>query len=111
MKRFLWIYGITWMIFLFFLSREVPAFYGDIATDRASFTLGVAGQNQNQITSLTTVQPIQQVNGWGGLYLSRQVAENTVIAETLNAHLQGGGKLGPIGVEGMLQRRGTLRVR
>ena len=27
-------------------------YYGDIATDKESFTLGIAGQNTNQITSV-----------------------------------------------------------
>ena len=74
MKKALWIYTIVWLIFLFFLSRSVPAYYGDLATDQQSFTIGIAGQNANQITSLTTVFPLKKANGWAGTYVSRQVA-------------------------------------
>ena len=41
-------------------------FYGDIATDKESFTLSIAGQNANQITSLTALFPIESANGWAG---------------------------------------------
>ena len=74
-------------------------FYGDIATDRESFTLGIAGQNANQITSLTALFPIKNANGWAGAYVSRQVADEMVVSETFNGHLQGGFKLRGIGIE------------
>ena len=74
-------------------------FYGDIATDRESFTLGVAGQNANQITSLTALFPLKNANGWAGAYVSRQVADSEVVSETLNGHLQGGFLVRGIGIE------------
>lgn len=74
-------------------------FYGDQATDRESFTLGVAGQNQNQVVSLTSLFPLKTVNGWAGIYASRQTADEMTISETLNGHLQGGFKVGNIGIE------------
>ena len=74
-------------------------FYGDIATDKESFTLGIAGQNANQITSLTALFPLEDANGWAGAYVSRQVADGEVVAETLNAHLQGGFNVRGIGIE------------
>ena len=74
-------------------------FYGDIATDRESFTLSVAGQNTNQITSLTALFPLKRINGWGGAYLSRQTADGMVVSETANAHIQGGFKVRNIGIE------------
>ena len=99
MRRFLVVYAVTVLIFLFFLVQVAPAFYGDIATDKRSFTLGVAGQNANQITSLTALFPVSSVNGWAGAYVSRQVADGMVVAETLNAHLQGGFRVRGVGVE------------
>lgn len=78
-------------------------FYGDIATDRESFTLGIAGQNANQITSLTALFPIKNVNGWAGAYISRQVADGEVVSETLNGHLQGGFKVRGIGIEAYIE--------
>ena len=99
MKRFFVVYTITWLIFLLFLAQSVPAYYGDIATDRESFTLGIAGQNANQITSLTALFPIENANGWAGAYVSRQVADGEVVAETINGHLQGGFLVRGIGVE------------
>ena len=99
MKRFFVVYIIAWLIFLFFLAQSVPAYYGDIATDKESFTLGIAGQNANQITSLTALFPIQRANGWAGAYVSRQVADGEVVSETLNGHLQGGFRIRGIGVE------------
>ena len=99
MKRFLVVYTIAWLIFLFFLAQAAPAYYGDIATDKESFTLGIAGQNANQITSLTALFPIENANGWAGAYVSRQVADGEVVSETLNGHLQGGFRIRGIGVE------------
>ena len=78
-------------------------FYGDIATDRESFTLGIAGQNANQITSLTALFPIKNANGWAGAYVSRQVADGEVVSETLNGHLQGGFAVRGIGIEAYIE--------
>ena len=78
-------------------------FYGDIATDRESFTLGIAGQNANQITSLTALFPIENANGWAGAYVSRQVADGMVVSETLNGHLQGGFAVRGVGVEAYIE--------
>lgn len=78
-------------------------FYGDIATDRESFTLGIAGQNTNQITSLTALFPLEGVNGWAGTYVSRQVADGEVVSETLNGHLQGGFAVRGIGIEAYIE--------
>ena len=74
-------------------------YYGDIATDKESFTLGIAGQNANQITSLTALFPLENANGWAGTYVSRQVADGEVVAETINGHLQGGFKIRKVGIE------------
>ena len=98
-KRFAMIYTITVLIFLFFLVQVSHSFYGDIATDTPSFTLGIAGQNANQVTSLTALFPIKRANGWAGAYVSRQVADEMVVSETLNAHIQGGFKVRAVGVE------------
>ena len=81
------------------LTFGAKAYYGDIAADRESFTLGIAGQNANQITSLTALFPIESANGWAGAYVSRQVADGMVVSETYNGHLQGGFKVRGIGVE------------
>ena len=74
-------------------------YYGDIAADKESFTLGIAGQNANQITSLTALFPLQQANGWAGAYVSRQTADSEVVSETVNGHLQGGFKIKDVGIE------------
>ena len=103
MRRFFIVYGLTLLIFLFFLVHSVPAYYGDIATDKESFTLSIAGQNANQVTSLTALFPIKGANGWAGAYISRQVADGTVVAETLNAHLQGGFRVRGVGVEAYIE--------
>ena len=79
------------------------SFYGDIATDRESFTLGIAGQNTNQITSLMALFPLEGVNGWAGTYVSRQVADGEVVSETLNGHLQGGFAVRGIGIEAYIE--------
>ena len=103
MKRFFVVYAIAWLIFLFFLAQSVPAYYGDIATDKESFTLGIAGQNANQITSLTALFPIERANGWVGAYVSRQVADGEVISEVLNGHLQGGFDVRGVGIEAYIE--------
>ena len=103
MKRFFVVYTIVWLIFLFFLVQSVPAYYGDIATDKESFTLGIAGQNANQVTSLTVLFPIESANGWAGAYVSRQVADGEVVSETYNGHLQGGFKVRGVGIEAYIE--------
>ena len=108
LKRFFLIYMVVWLMFLFFLARSVPAYYGDLATDKASVALGIAGQNGNQITSLTALSPLG--NGWAGAYLSRQVAEGEVVSETYNGHLQGGFLVRGIGVEAYIEATRTSGV-
>ena len=88
------------VVLIMVLSVSVAyGYYGDIATDKESFTLGIAGQNANQITSLTALFPIKSANGWAGTYVSRQVADGEVVSETINGHLQGGFRVRGVGVE------------
>lgn len=88
------------VISLFVISVSTGfCFYGDLATDKESFTLSIAGQNTNQITSLTALFPLEGANGWAGAYVSRQVADGMVVAETYNGHLQGGFVVRGIGIE------------
>ena len=91
------------MLALLIIVPSAQAFYGDLAHDEPSMTLGIAGQNANQITSLTALFPIDRVNGWGGAYVSRQVADGEVVSETLNGHLQGGFRIRGIGVEAYIE--------
>ena len=96
----------TSFFFLLVLLIIVPSaqsFYGDLPHDEPSITLGIAGQNANQITALMALFPIESVNGWGGAYVSRQVAEGEVVSETLNGHLQGGFRILGIGVEAYIE--------
>ena len=81
----------------------VYGYYGDIAADKESFTLGIAGQNANQITSLTALFPLSRVNGWAGAYVSRQVADGEVVAETVNGHVQGGFAVRDVGIEAYIE--------
>ena len=90
-------------LILFGVVAMAHGFYGDIATDRESFTLGVAGQNANQITSLTALFPIESANGWAGTYVSRQVADDEVVSETINGHLQGGFAVRGVGIEAYIE--------
>lgn len=90
-----WFYTI-----LILVAAPVFAFYGDVATDEESITLGIAGQNSNQVTSVTALFPIPDVNGWTGIYVSRQVADGMVTSETLNGHIQGGLRIREVGIEG-----------
>ena len=94
-----WIYTIVWLIFLFFLSRSVPAYYGDLPKEHTAVSLGVAGQNTNQVTSLTAVYPLNRANGWMGVYVSRQVADSMVTSEILNGHVQGGVSISKFKIE------------
>ena len=104
MKRMFFVgYMIAWLIFLFVFAQSIPAYYGDLNTDRESVTVGISGQNANQIMSLTALFPIERANGWAGAYVSRQVAEGEVISETLNGHLQGGFRVRAIGIEAYIE--------
>lgn len=98
-KRYAILYSVALLIFVFFLTMTAQGYYGDVATDRESFTLGIAGQNGNQVTSLTALFPIEQANGWAGAYVSRQVADEMVVSEVINGHIQGGFDIKGVGIE------------
>ena len=102
MKR-LFVVTLGMLLSIAVFGHFAHGYYGDIATDKESFTLGIAGQNSNQITSLTALFPIQNANGWAGAYVSRQVADGEVVAETLNGHLQGGFKIKDVGIEAYIE--------
>ena len=89
----------------------VAAFYGDIATDYPSVTLGISGQGTNHSSSLTALFPVKRLNGWSGFYVNRQDADEKIVAETYNGHLQGGFKVGTVGIEAYIDAtRDKLRA-
>ena len=94
--------AIVLVLFLGFTSTSWD-FYGDVDKDSESFSVGIAGQNQSQVTSLTAIFPLSDDGEWAGFYISRQLADGMVVSEVLNAHIQGGFKLKRIDVEGYVE--------
>lgn len=100
LKRFLWFYGIVWLIFLFFLSQKVPAYWDDQASDTASMVFSGAGQNQNSTLAFSYKQPFP--SGWTGLYASLQSADDMIVSEIYAGHVQGGFDVRSVGIEGYI---------
>lgn len=98
-KRYAICYSVALLIFLFFLTLTAHSFYGDADHNHTNITIGVAGQNANQVTSLMGIAPLKAINGWAGAYVSRQVADEMVTSEVLNGHLQGSIAIGDVDIE------------
>ena len=89
------------VMFLVWSTLSSEAYFGDTLTDTKHFSLGVTGQNSNQITSATALLPFKY--GWIGLHGARQTADDKIVSETANAHLQGMYNIGAVNLEGYVE--------
>ena len=97
MFKSLSLYAVLLATLLF--SVVASAQFSDLVTDNPSLTFSMAGQNSTQTTALTGVLPVKKVNGWVGVYTSRQIVEAEVVDEVYAGHVQGGFRIAGFGVE------------
>lgn len=69
-------------------------------TENRNFTVSVAGQNSNSMTAFTAVEPLPDINGHAAVQFGRQVANNEVVSENIDAEIAGQYKLIEIFIEG-----------
>lgn len=72
---------------LLVLTFTTEAYFGDTMTDKKHFSLGLFGQNEDYGTSVTALIPNQY--GWIGLHGARHIANEKIVNETYNVHVQG----------------------
>ena len=89
--------SVSLIVMVMIWSTLAFAYYGDTLTDTKHFSLGVTGQNSNQVTSATALLPFKF--GWLGLHGARQTADDKIVSETANAHLQGMYNIGAVNLE------------
>lgn len=65
------------------------ALYAQIDTETRNYTVSIAGENKNSTTALTAVEPIAQINGHAEIFISRQTANDKVVAESVSAEIVG----------------------
>lgn len=69
-------------------------------TENRNFTVSVAGQNSNSMAAFTAVEPLQDINGHAAVQFGRQVANDEVVSENIDAEIAGQYKLIEIFIEG-----------
>lgn len=112
MKRAFSIYGVTWLIFLFFLVQVTPAFgyYGDTDKGDLSLAVSIAGQNTDQNSALTATVPNPIINGWMGVHVNRLIADKKTVSEVVNTRAEGGFSVRGIKLNGYIDlERNALR--
>ena len=89
------------VMFMVWSVLSADAYFGDTMTDKKHFSLGVSGQNKDQVMSATALMPFKY--GWIGLHGARQTAGDKIISEIGNAHLQGVYDIGNVNLEGYIE--------
>ena len=69
-------------------------------TENRNFTVSVAGQNSNSMTAFTAVEPLPDINGHAAVQFGRQVANDEVVSENIDAQIVGQYKFAEIFIEG-----------
>ncbi len=87
------------VIFGIFYSIPVYAQFADLPQDAKTVDIGVNGDRTSQTLILTAVVPIQNINGWIGIFGSRASSEGEVLSEIAKARAQGGFRIGTVGIE------------
>lgn len=82
-----------------FYSIPVYAQFADLPHDAKTVDIGVNGDRISQTLILTAVVPIQDINGWVGIFGSRASSEGEVLSEIAKARVQGGFRRGTVGIE------------
>lgn len=100
MKRWFCIVSLVIAITLG-MSFTSESYFGDSVTDKKHFSLGIAGQGLDQTTSLTALFPFKY--GWLGLHGARQTANDELVSEIGNIHLQGIYDIGSVNLEAYIE--------
>ena len=87
------------VVFGIFYSIPIYAQFADLPQDAKTVDIGVNGDRASQTLILTAVVPIQDINGWVGIFGSRASGEGEVLSEIAKARAQGGFRIGTVGIE------------
>ena len=79
-----------------FLTSSAFAQFADTDPDKKSFAVGLTGQNENAVSSLTAIFPYEKIKGYAGIYAGRQTADGELVDENIVGRLQGGGDIGDV---------------
>ena len=91
------------MFLLFTSHNPSSAQFGDTPHDEGiTVDLGLAGDRDSQNESITAVLPVPAINGWLGIHGLRTVGNGEVLSEVARGHIQGGGNIGKLGLEGFI---------
>lgn len=81
------------IVFVVFLSIIFPKLsysqFTDLPEDAKTVDIGVSGNRVSQTLTLTTVLPIENINGWAGFFGARVSGEEGVISEIVKIHIEG----------------------
>lgn len=99
-KRTIKSYKLASIVFLLML-HVMPADsqFADLPQDAKTVDIGVNGDGASQTLSLTAVVPVHRINGWAGVFGSRASSEEEVLSEMAKARVQGGFRIGTLGIE------------
>ena len=94
----LFIFAISVVFGIFY---AIPAYsqFADLPQDATTVDIGVSGDRVSQTLILTAIVPIQDINGWVGVFGSRSSSEEEVLSEIAKARAQGGFRIGTVGIE------------
>ena len=84
------------LLWRFFLTSSSFAQFSDTDPDKKSFAVGLTGQNENAVSSLTAIFPYEKIKGYAGIYAGRQTADGELVDENIVGRLQGGGDIGDV---------------
>ena len=87
------------VVFGIFYSIPVYSQFADLPQDAKTVDIGINGDRTSQTLILTAVVPIQDINGWVGVFGSRASSEGEVLSEIAKARAQGGFRIGTVGIE------------
>lgn len=72
------------------VSTPVYSQFTDLPEDAKTIDIGVSGNGNIKTLTLTTVLPINNINGWAGFFGSRVSGEEGIISELIKLHVEGG---------------------
>lgn len=82
--------GIVTLTLFLVAIVSVFGYYADVDASKQSFSLGITGQDEYQTLALTSVLPLEKLNGALFTYGSRQSKGTDITAQTLNARIEAG---------------------
>ena len=93
---------------MFIFATTAFSQFADSDVTKRSLALGITGQNENAVSSLTLVFPYEKIKGYGGIYAARQTGNGILVDENIVGRLQGGGDIGVFKLRGYTEATRNL---